>query len=49
MIGCAQSVISHIELEQKRPSQPMLARIARALHVPVAAISREPYTPDETP
>lgn len=49
MIGCAQSVISHIELEQKRPSQPMLVRIARALHVPVAAISREPYTPDEAP
>lgn len=43
MIGCAQSVISHIELEQKHPTLQMLNRIARALHVPVAAISREPF------
>ncbi|MGS2645955.1 helix-turn-helix domain-containing protein [Streptosporangium sp. G12] len=42
MVGCVQSVISHIELEDKRPSEQMLNRIARALHVPVAAISREP-------
>jgi transcriptional regulator with XRE-family HTH domain len=43
LVGCAQSAISHIELEQKQPSEQMLNRIARALHVPVAAISREPY------
>lgn len=40
-VGCAQSAISHIELEQKHPSPQMLNRIARALQVPVAAISRD--------
>ncbi|MFB4265395.1 helix-turn-helix domain-containing protein [Nonomuraea sp. GTA35] len=43
LVGCAQSVISHLEAEQKRPSEQMLNKIARALHVPVAAISREPF------
>lgn len=43
LVGCAQGFISHIELEQKRPSERMLNQIARALHVPVAAISREPF------
>ncbi|MFG1683588.1 helix-turn-helix domain-containing protein [Nonomuraea sp. NPDC049269] len=42
LVGCAQSVISHLEMEQKQPSEQMLNRIARALHVPVAAISRAP-------
>lgn len=48
LVGCAQSAISHIELEQKRPSEQMLNRIARALHVPVAAISRKPFADDDT-
>lgn len=43
LVGCAQSAISHIELEQKRPTLQMLNKIARALQVPVAAISREPF------
>ncbi len=44
LVGCAQSLISHVELEQKRPTEQMLNRIARALHVPVVAISREQYS-----
>lgn len=47
LVGCAQSAISNIELERKQPSEQMLNRIARALHVPVAAISREPFADDD--
>lgn len=42
LVGCAHSAISNIELERKHPSPQMLVRIARALHVPEAAISRAP-------
>ena len=41
LVGCAQSVISHLEREEKRPSEVMLNKIARALQVPATAITRD--------
>ncbi len=45
-VGMSQSALSNIEREKRSARPATIHRIARALRVPVAAITRDPGGPD---